>query len=234
MTLSGGAASDRCYFAGSARPQCADVFGATVNFPAPTLAASGATLRFVYGCDPDGSRSQIPATANTIGATECSCVANGEEIVGGGCVPDAIAVGAQKCLDSGRNFFEVNGGGCRIAVTLSGGLDSDRCYFSGANVPQCEDVFGANLAFPADDPGAPVIYNCDPDGDKGFLPATINTNGATACVCPGGEEPVGGICVPNAIAVGAQNCLDAGRDVFRSGQRRRLRGGGDAVRRGGL
>ena len=212
VTLSGGAASDRCYFAGSARPQCADVFGATVNFPSPTLAAGGATLRFVYGCDPDGSRSQIPATANTIGATECSCIANGEEIVGGGCVPDAIAVGAQKCLDSGRNFFEVNGGGCRIAVTLSGGLDSDRCYFSGANVPQCEDVFGANLAFPADDPGAPVIYNCDPDGDKGFLPATINTNGATACVCPGGEEPVGGICVPNAIAVGAQNCLDAGRD----------------------
>ena len=214
VTLSGGAASDRCYFAGSARPQCADVFGATVNFPAPTLAASGATLRFVYGCDPDGSRSQIPATANTIGATECSCVANGEEIVGGAggsCVPDAIAVGAQKCLDSGRNFFEVNGGGCRIAVTLSGGLDSDRCYFSGDNFPQCEDVFGANLAFPADDPGAPVIYNCDPDGDKGFLPATINTNGATACVCPGGEEPVGGICVPNAIAVGAQNCLDAAR-----------------------
>ena len=222
LTLSGGADFDRCYFAGDNEPQCADVFGATANyFPSPTVAADGATLRFVYGCDPDGSKSQIPATANTIGATECSCVASGEKIVGEGggrggrCVPGDVAAAAQNCLDSGRVFSRINGGSCPVAVTLSGGLDSDRCYVSGDNTPQCENVFGAGLAFPAD-PGAPLVYNCDPDGNKGFLPATVNTVGAVACFCPVGEEPVGDFCVPAAMTAGAQNCLDAGRGFSRS------------------
>ena len=74
LTLSGGAASDKCYLSGSTSPKCADVFASTVHyFPSPTLAADGATLRFVYNCDPDGESGLIPATANTIAATECGC-----------------------------------------------------------------------------------------------------------------------------------------------------------------
>ena len=67
------ALSDQCYLSGSASPQCDDVFGADVDFPAPTLSTDGATLRFVYNCDPNGNKKLIPATANTIAATECGC-----------------------------------------------------------------------------------------------------------------------------------------------------------------
>ena len=73
LTLAGGTTSDKCHLSGSASPQCDDVFGADVDFPAPTLSTDGATLRFVYNCDPDGESGLIPATANTIAATECGC-----------------------------------------------------------------------------------------------------------------------------------------------------------------
>ena len=57
VTLSGDAAYDRCYFTGSESPQCADVFGANAGIPAPALDNGGATLRFVYDCDPTRSRA---------------------------------------------------------------------------------------------------------------------------------------------------------------------------------
>ena len=92
VTLSGGAAWDKCYFSGESTPQsppqCAEVFGGTVNyFPAPTLAADGATtLRFIYDCDPNGERGgMIPATANTIMATECGC--DSGTLRPGACIP---------------------------------------------------------------------------------------------------------------------------------------------------
>ena len=55
VTLSGDVPADRCYFTGSESPQCANVFGADMRIPAPTVDADGATLRFVYNCDPDGA-----------------------------------------------------------------------------------------------------------------------------------------------------------------------------------
>ena len=91
VTLSGGAASDKCYFSDGDdgdEPQCADVFGGTVNyFPSPTLAADGATtLRFIYDCDPNGKRGgMIPAAANTIMATECGC--DSGTLRPGACIP---------------------------------------------------------------------------------------------------------------------------------------------------
>ena len=92
VTLSGGAAWDKCYFSGESTPQsppqCADVFGGTVNyFPSPTLAADGATtLRFIYDCDPNGERGgMIPAAANTIMATECGC--DSGTLRPGACIP---------------------------------------------------------------------------------------------------------------------------------------------------
>ena len=63
-------------------------FGGTVNyFPSPTLAADGATtLRFIYDCDPNGERGgMIPATANTIMATECGC--DSGTLRPGACIP---------------------------------------------------------------------------------------------------------------------------------------------------
>ena len=71
LTLSGGSAADQCHLSGAAAPQCADAFGAGLAFPPPTLSAAGATLRFVYNCDPDGENRLMPATINTVAATEC-------------------------------------------------------------------------------------------------------------------------------------------------------------------
>ena len=51
---------------------------------APTLTAGGATLRFAYNCDPDGTSGLLPATANTVAAAACGCPA-GENLLGGEC-----------------------------------------------------------------------------------------------------------------------------------------------------
>ena len=204
--------SDRCYFTGSARPQCLDVFGATINyFPRPTLATDGATLRFVYDCDPDGSKGFLPATVNTIGATACAC-SSGKTLVDGACVSAEIAVGAQNCLNANREFSDSDGGSCVVPAKLAGGSPFSRCYFSGSFVPQCEDIFGPALVFPVQ-LSAPVVYNCDPSGQTGFLPATINTVAAAECACPAGERPVGGLCVPADIADGAQKCVEANLEL---------------------
>ena len=81
------ALSDQCYLSGSASPQCDDVFGADVDFPAPAFSTDGATLRFVYNCDPDGESGLIPATANTIAATECGCE-SGASVFSDVCISD--------------------------------------------------------------------------------------------------------------------------------------------------
>ena len=74
VTLFGGSDSSRCSLTGFDSPQCAAVFGAGADrFPAPVTSPAGATLSFVYGCDPDESKKLVPAVVNTIGATECAC-----------------------------------------------------------------------------------------------------------------------------------------------------------------
>ena len=209
VTLAGGEDSGECYFSGSVWPQCADVFGSTLHyFPAPVV-SGGAISPFVYNCDPTGEKNQIPATANTIGATECACAAGheffggaciaacaaAETRVGGICVPNVIAAGAQNCLDAGRDFSADDGGSCAVAVTLSGGTLYSKCHFSDESAPQCGDVFGAGLEFPAASVDGPFIYNCDSGGVTGLIPATINTVGALECACPAGEELFRGECV---------------------------------------
>ena len=212
LAPAGAPGSKRCYFTSFAQPQCSDVFGAVVNyFPAPTVVAGGATLRFVYDCDPGGTKGFLPATLNTVGATACVCPA-GETSVGGACVSDEIAVGAQNCLNANREFSDSDGGSCVVPVRPADGQDFDRCHFSRDFKPQCRDVFGESLAFPAD-LSAPAVYNCDPSGQTGFLPATINTVAATECACPAGDRPVGGLCVPADIADGAQKCVEANLEL---------------------
>ena len=107
LTLAGGTTSDQCHLSGSASPLCDDVFGADVDFPAPTLSTDGATLRFVYNCDPDGSKGLIPATTNTIAATECATCPGGRVVVNGECVCPTGAIviqGVCTCPD-GQGFL---------------------------------------------------------------------------------------------------------------------------------
>ena len=218
LTLSGGAASSQCNLSSSDSPQCDAVFGSTVNyFPAPTLSANGATLRFVYNCDPDGSKNEIPATSNTIGATECACAA-GHELIGDACVPNAIAVRAQKCADAGRELSAADGVSCAAAITLSGGTLYSKCHFSGGSKPQCADVFGAELEFPAASVDGPFVYNCDPGDVTGLVPATSNTVAATACACPAGEEFFRDECIvpPHAELIEAVQAAEPELAVIRA------------------
>ena len=296
LTLSGGAVSNKCNLSGSDSPQCSAVFGSTVNyFPSPTLSADGATLRFVYNCDLDDENGLIPATINTIGATECACpagealhskakrtcvAASAEVCEGlspakfydsgtGECVdaavctlPAVLDAGAnlcdcpaqyvgtdgaaapgdcgcpvgqlfkdgacaapttpeEQCAAAGWDLF-ADDGSCGILVELGGGGDSDRCYFSGVQSPQCADVFGATVNyFPAPTLAADgattlrFVYDCDPNGQTGLVPATVNTIGATACVCSdakrtfsggrcacsSGYREVGGQCEPENFCI---------------------------------
>ena len=174
LTLSSGAIFNRCHLSGSDSPQCSAVFGSTVNyFPSPTLSADGATLRFVYNCDPDGSKELIPATINTIGATECACLVTGapaenggacacppgegvrsdtgicgvcpagEEVIGGFCLPGVIM---NQCVTAGWSF-SADGGSCGVLLTLAGGAAADKCYLSGDDSPQCAAVFGSTVNY---------------------------------------------------------------------------------------
>ena len=215
VPLTGGDGSEHagCHLSGAAEPQCAAVFGADFDFPRPVV-EDGVTLRFAFNCDPDGDMELIPATQNTNGATECSCAAAGEEVVGGVCVAAAVTVAAQNCADANRAVLREDGGGCAAAITLSGGTLYSRCYFSGGLSPQCEDVFGADLVFPAASMEGPFIYNCDPEDKNGLIPATANTIMATECACPDEKKLIGGVCVAAAVTVAAQNCADAGRDLL--------------------
>ena len=156
LTLSSGAVFNRCHLSGSDSPQCSAVFGSTVNyFPSPTLSADGATLRFVYNCDPDGSKGLIPATINTIGATECACFITGapaedggacacppgegvrsdtgicgvcpagEEVIGGVCLPGVIM---NQCVAAGWSF-SADSGSCGVLLTLAGGGGGGQVLF---------------------------------------------------------------------------------------------------------
>ena len=135
LTLAGGTASDQCYFSDSASPQCEEVFGSNLHYlPAPVLSAENATLRFVYNCDPNGESGLIPATVNTIAATEC------------GCGPDASLLGGVCVRTSGdfRLLDEVLcgafGGTVRIATggKVCSGIDDNGTF--------C--IINSNEAFP--------------------------------------------------------------------------------------
>ena len=50
-------------------PNCADVFGPDMEFPQ----YPGREANYVYNCDADGTRGQVPAAHNTTGAEQCGC-----------------------------------------------------------------------------------------------------------------------------------------------------------------
>ena len=246
VTLSGGeTSSEWCHLTNAASPQCAAVFGAAEHyFPAPVTSSIGATLSFAYGCDPAGSSGLVPATINTIGATECACppghlakedvciacppgqtvldgacavcpvgqgvypdgtcglCPDGSEVQGGVCAPTAEYL----CSTLNRWTYTGSDNSCRIKVRRAGGAaDSEKCYLSGSNAPQCADVFGSNEEIPYYNDGQSegvddaLVYNCDPNKTTGLLPATANRILATECACPIGLTVQDGVCAcPNA------------------------------------
>ena len=141
----------------------------------------------------DGNCGDCPVGEAIDAAGNCSACSSGEEVVGGFCVPTAIKLGAQNCLAASRKFSAADGGSCAVAVTLSGGTLYGKCRLSGSGSPQCEDVFGAGLDFPSVSIDGPFIYDCDPIGSKGLIPATTNTIAATECSCPAGMRERDGI-----------------------------------------
>ena len=151
---------------------CSEIFGADFNFPQKPV--DGSDPRYVFSCDPDGSKGLIPATINTIGATECACLVTGataenggacacpsgqgirsasgdcgvcpvgEEVIGGLCLPGVIM---NQCVTVGWSFSANDGGSCGVLLTVAGGESADRCYVSGESQPQCEAVFGSTVNY---------------------------------------------------------------------------------------
>ena len=122
VTLFGGESSQRCHLSGPVAPQCSVVFDTFANdFPAPVTTTLGATLHFVYNCDPRSESRLIPANANTVGATECACPVAGETLIDGVCrcpAGEGYHNGNLRCLP-GRPFCQSggrslhSGDGCR-------------------------------------------------------------------------------------------------------------------------
>ena len=243
VTLFGGADASQCSLTGFDSPQCAAVFGAGADrFPAPVTSPAGATLSFVYGCDPDESKKLVPAIVNTIGATECACpplhldedgvctaCPTGQIVEDGACVacpvgqgvfPDGtcgncpagsvveggVCAPTTELLCASKSWnYAGSDDSCGIKVTLAGGAASVKCYLSGSNFPQCADVFGSNADIPfydgvqSEGVDDALVYNCDPEGATGMLPATANRILATECACPIGQTVKDGVCAcPNA------------------------------------
>ena len=103
-----------------------------------------------------------------------------------------------KC--TGEGWHNNDGETCdRSSVFLAGGVNDDytsfsRCRFDGAprdglsDAPTCREAFGSNFAIPSFTGNAVFVYNCDPDGSRGLIPATVNTIAARECQCTGTDD----------------------------------------------
>ena len=117
----------------------------------------------------------------------CAACSSGESVRNGVCVATADA--GTKCSAAGWDDYVAI---CDISI-YNGSNPAERggtCQYSGS--PSCEAAFGPNFAFPGKDNSRPYyVYNCDPDGSSGLIPATINTIGARECACPDGQARIG-------------------------------------------
>ena len=81
-----GVVSHKCYMSGSLSPQCATIFGSNENI-FQYNADAGDARPLVYNCDPNMTTGLLPATINTIKATECKCPLGQELNNSGVCAP---------------------------------------------------------------------------------------------------------------------------------------------------
>ena len=113
--------SDLCYLddAAADSPRCAEIFGPDLDIPPKPTDVSAP--RYVFNCDPAATSGLLPATVNTVAATECVCPA-GQSVQNGACadivcpdgqtgvfagdsshhcVPNAAAAVAAACASAG-------------------------------------------------------------------------------------------------------------------------------------
>ena len=133
--------------------------------------------------------------------------------------PDAFAVdGQQKCSDASWDAFQP--GACVIRTKNQDpeNANYDTVYNNCRLVAPyegraCHEIFGPNYDFPRkteENSRNAWVWNCDPDGSKGLVPATINTVGATACSCVAGTVKSGDRCVCPAgkfFNIGLRKCV---------------------------
>ena len=136
--------ADLCYLDDSSdtvSPHCTAVFGPDLVIPQkPT---DGSRPRYVFNCNPDGDNEMIPATINTIGATECACSA-GKGIQNGVCV----AASAEACGGlTPAQFYDAAAGACVPYVTCVSPevlhADVNDCH---AHAPSAQPLHRAVLA----------------------------------------------------------------------------------------
>ena len=147
------------------------------------------------------------------------------------CYAQAIADAYAKCAGSGH-IPSVSGTPAAPSFTCAvysrrgaaGGVaNQDACAFpdevrrSNANARLCSEVFGSDFAFPQKPPTGQerYVFNCGGNQARRLpsVPETVNTVGATECVCPAGERMAGEICVPDVVADVADDCAAQGWTV---------------------
>ena len=161
---------------------------------------------FVFNC----GAGATPSGANTLSATECECggafpIRRGRGVCAADCPDGMVAVegecleatAANKCRAGG---WESEGGLCVISVadfhsntsTMTMAALFNQCALGESEfLPECAEVFGADLDFPRKPPGEIPRYpfNCDADGTRGLVPATMNRANAEGqwtteeCMC---------------------------------------------------
>ena len=161
---------------------------------------------FVFNC----GAGATPSGANTLSATECECggafpIRRGRGVCAADCPDGMVAVegecleatAANKCRAGG---WESEGGLCVISVadfhsntsTMTMAALFNQCALGESEfLPECAEVFGADLDFPRKPPGEIPRYpfNCDADGTRGLVPATMNRANADGqwtteeCMC---------------------------------------------------
>ena len=196
---------------------CSNVFGSNANIP--QRPSDGSEPTYVFNCDPDDETGLIPATINTIGATECTCPAGqgilangscgactgGQEVQDGVCacptagyeLQDGTCAPTANTLCTGKGWTGGQLSGdfvCNIKTDDKSSSDPPAvgCWMGGTEGRICSNVFGSNANIPqrpSDGSEPTYVFNCDPDDETGLIPATINTIGATSCACPAGGHP---------------------------------------------
>ncbi len=180
--------------------------------PPPLIFARVCAVMLACACifATNTAHAQTNSCATVIHGTECmdACpagfTATTQDRV---CIEAARIDGANKCEAYGWTTRLVLTGSftfniCNIK-TEDKGVRSGSTEFCILNIG-CPSIFGPNLDFPqrpADDPATAedesdprYVFNCDPDGTTGHLPATF-VDGRTMCECPAGKtENADGVC----------------------------------------
>ena len=161
------------------------------------------------GASAENCEGLTPAQIYDSAAGACVACPVGHEPQDGACAPTTEYL----CNTSKGWVYDESDDSCVISSESPNSIVSHKCYMSGSLSPQCATIFGSNEnIFRYDNSGAgensPLVYNCDPQGTSGLLPATINTIKASACKCPLGQVLNNDVCAPIQCAEGEKLFVD--------------------------